>query len=504
MNLQNSKPFPLAYSNIADVFRKTVEESPDRPALVLPDTSWTYAELGCLISEAIKRLNEHLDTKGSRIVIIGNNHPAYIVSYFAAQCLGASTVEVGRHESLNTLLNIVKQTEASFVVTDRDDLKASIQGQLPVETFQEFLSACKQHSNTITHIPTISKPIDNSQEASIIYTSGTTGTPKGVILGQGNFCFIVSAIVNYLKLVKEDRYALTLPLYHTYGKTVMLTSFSVGAAVVLLENFQNLPNFLNLLASKRCTMLSVVPYHAHVLLKWGNLAKYDFSSLRAITFSGNKLPPTTLDRLTEALPGVKIFSMYGLTESSTRACYVPPELLSKKKGSCGRSLPGVELRIVGEDGLTLSSGQVGEVLLRGPNIMQGYFADPELTAKTLVDGWLRTGDLGRLDEDGYLYLEGRKKDIIKCAGERISPVEIEEVLIKHPGVAEVAVIGNPDPMLGEIVHAFVVPLGSLKEGELRAFCAKNLSHHKIPRRYTIIEELPKTATGKVRKHLLKE
>jgi acyl-CoA synthetase (AMP-forming)/AMP-acid ligase II len=247
-----------------------------------------------------------------------------------------------------------------------------------------------------------------------------------------------------------------------------------------------------------------VPYHAHVLLKWGNLSKFDLSSLRAITFSGNKLPPATIDQMREKLPGAQIFSMYGLTESTTRACYVPPELIIKKKDSCGRPLPGVELKIVAEDGSVLPSGMVGEVCLRGHNVMCGYFDEPELTAKTLVDGWLRTGDLGCVDDEGHLYLKGRMKDIIKCAGERISPAEIEEVIRQYSGVSETAVTGTPDPVLGEIVHAFVVPEGTINAAELRAFCAKNLSHHKIPRRYTFVKEIPKGATGKVQKHLLKE
>lgn len=502
MNSQNSKSFQVSPANISEILYKAVEENSERPALVLPDISWTYAELGSLISAASNILRDHLINKGSRIAIIGNNHPAYIVAYFAAQCLGASTVEVGRFESLNTLLGIVRETGVCFVLTDRDDLKTSLQGHVHTESFQKFLSLCVEKAVKTEPLPKISSSIDSAEAASIVYTSGTTGLPKGVILTQGNFCFIIASIVDYLKLSKEDRYALILPLCHTYGKTVMLTSLAIGAAVVLLLNFQNLPNFLSLVESKRCTLLSAVPYHAHVLLKWGNLSKYDLSSLRAITFSGNKLPPANIDQLREKLPGAQIFSMYGLTESTTRACYVPPELIIKKKDSCGRPLPGVELKIIGEDGSTLPSGQVGEVLLRGPNVMKGYFLEPELTAKTIVNGWLKTGDLGYLDEDGFLYLEGRTKEIIKCAGERISPAEIENVLIKHPCVADVSVKGTSDPVLGEIVHAYIVQSGSVKEEELRTYCAKQLSHHKIPRRYTFVDILPKTATGKVKKYLL--
>jgi long-chain acyl-CoA synthetase len=167
-------------------------------------------------------------------------------------------------------------------------------------------------------------------------------------------------------------------------------------------------------------------------------------------------------------------------------------------------LPGVEIKIIDQNGNPLPPGKSGEVVLRGPNVMKGYFGELELTAATLVDGWLKTGDLGYLDEDGFLYLVGREKEIIKCAGERISPAEIEEVLMCHPKVAEAAVTGRPDPTLGEIVHAFIVPKGnSLEEGELKTYCAKMLSHHKLPRRYTFVEELPKTPTGKVKKHLLK-
>jgi acyl-CoA synthetase (AMP-forming)/AMP-acid ligase II len=196
--------------------------------------------------------------------------------------------------------------------------------------------------------------------------------------------------------------------------------------------------------------------------------------------------------------------MYGLTETTTRACYVPPERLDQKRGSCGRPLRGLELRITDPDGRVLPPEQVGEVEVRGPNVMLGYFEEPELTRRTIVDGWLKTGDLGRLDSESYLYLEGRTKDIIKCAGERISPAEIEGALLTHPGVADAAVVGIPDPILGEAVKAFVIPRQEAPDpGDLRRHCALNLSHHKIPREFAIVRELPRTPTGKVQRHLLR-
>ncbi|MGD9162160.1 MAG: AMP-binding protein [Desulfobacteraceae bacterium] len=192
-----------------------------------------------------------------------------------------------------------------------------------------------------------------------------------------------------------------------------------------------------------------------------------------------------------------------MTESTTRACYVPPELLQVKKGSCGKALPGVNIKIIDGDGNDLPNNKTGEILLHGPNIMKGYFGDPGLTKESLVNGWLRTGDIGYMDNDGFLYIEDRKKDIIKCAGERISPGEIEEVLMEYAGVQEAAIIGEPDMLMGEIIHAYIVPRSeSLNKMELRNHCLKRLSHNKVPYHYTIIDCLPKTETGKVQKYLL--
>ncbi|NJN65047.1 MAG: long-chain fatty acid--CoA ligase, partial [Acidobacteria bacterium] len=182
---------------------------------------------------------------------------------------------------------------------------------------------------------------------------------------------------------------------------------------------------------------------------------------------------------------------------------MPPERLADKPGSCGRPIRGVRLRIVDDEGRDLPPGATGEVLIAGPNVMLGYWNEPELTRETLRDGWLYTGDLGRVDDEGFLYLVGRKRDLIKCAGERISAVEIEEALLAHPGVLEASVTGAPHDVLGEIASAFVVRRdGTLSEADLRAWCAARLTHHKIPRAFTFLDELPKTASGKVQKHRL--
>ena len=503
------------FTVVAEIFLQAMKRHPERPALVISGRTWSYEELGRLVAAASARLRKIASVAGSRIAIIGGNHPAYVIAYWAAQCIGSPTVEIDRNESLQTLAGILNATRPQFVVTDRADIKSALQGKIHVESFDEFLKNDKADGNLETEKPAyfskrqqmlpFTKICPKPEESSVVYTSGTTGSAKGVVLSHGNFCFIARSIAGYLELNETDRCALILPLCHTYGKSVLLSAAAAGSAVVILDSFGNQKRFLSQLTTEcGCTVLCAVPYHLNTLVKSGCLSQYDFSTLRTITSSADKLSPSVIDSLTVALPNIRIFSMYGLTETTTRVSYVPPEMIHIKKESCGRPLPGIELKIVPEDGLAAGPGEPGEVFVRGPNVMTGYFNDPELTAETVSDGWLKTGDIGYLDADGFLYIDGRKKDIIKCAGERISPLEIEETLMEYPGVNEAAVVGRPDSLMGEIIHAYVAShTFSLNKAGLREHCRARLSHNKVPYKYTIVERLPVTKTGKVRKHILR-
>ena len=492
-------------AGVAEIFIRTMAAHSKRPALVAAGQTWTYEELGRAIAASASRFKRLMPAAKNRIAIIGANHPAYIVAYWASQCAGCSTVEIDGYESLETLLGVLSATRPRFVVTDRDDLKSAARGKIPVESFEEFLTECDKPDNASSRALEMPPQKDGSEEASIVYTSGTTTSAKGVVLSHGNFCFIAHAVAGYLELNETDRCALILPLCHTYGKSVLLSATAAGAAVVMLDGAGNQQRFLSRLTAEACTVLSAVPYHLHALVKSGCLPRYDFSSLRIITSSSDKLAPSAIESLAKALPDVRIFSMYGLTEATTRACYVPPEMIHVKNESCGRPLPRVELKIVTEDGRAAVAGETGEVCLRGPNVMTGYWDDPRLTAETVVAGWLKTGDIGRLDSDGFLYISGRKKDLIKCAGERVSPLEVEKVLLEHPGVDKAAVVGRPDSLMGEIIHAYVTSRdSSLDKADLREHCLAKLPRGKVPYEYTIVERLPTTSTGKVRKHILFE
>jgi long-chain acyl-CoA synthetase len=494
-----------SFATVGELVVGALERYPERSAVALPERTLSYADLGGLLAGAAAYLRAGGLSSGDRVAIVGPNELAYIVACGAAQCCGIATVEAGYRESLEMLRDMVAKSRAKLVITERDDLRAALAGGVHAVSFADFLGECRTRRGAAASLAAAAADIAPQQTAAIVFTSGTTGTPKGVVLSHANFAFVVAAIIRYLDLQPTDRYALVLPLNHTYGKTVMLSTFGAGAALSVQNDFTNLPEFLHAVARQRCTILSLVPYHAQIMLQRGDLTAYDLSAVRALTFSGNKLYPDTLDRLNAALPAAQVFSMYGLTESTTRSCYVPPDRLAAKKESCGRPLPGVTVKIVDETGRERPAGKEGEVLIQGPNLMQGYLDDPALTATTLADGWLHTGDLGHLDDDGFLYLRGRKSEIIKCAGERISPLEIENVLLAHPAVLEAAVVGHPDPLLGEAVHAYIVPSGDgFDRAELARFCAQRLSPHKLPRQFIQQRELPKTPTGKIKRNLLRD
>jgi acyl-CoA synthetase (AMP-forming)/AMP-acid ligase II len=494
----------MSAEHIGDLLASAIQRYPERDALVFQGRRWTYGELGSLVNVAAARLTPALRRPGARLALVGQNHPAYVVAYFAAQILGAQTVEIGRDESLESVWHVLRMAGPSVLVTDRQDLAAAAARMMPVESFEDFLSACGEPVASGV-APVTERSNGGGVEASIVFTSGTTGLPKGVVLGHEAILFVVQAVRDYLQIGPRDRYALVLPLSHTYGKSNLLSAVAGGAATVMVDNVQDLPGFIAQLSRERCTLLSVVPFHLNVFVRRGLAAPWDLPSLRAITSSGGALSWDVVRAIGRLLPGVRLFPMYGLTETATRVCYLDPDLLQTKPGSVGQPLRGVELAILGEDGSRLPAGVSGEVAVRGPNLMRGYLEEPELTSRTLVDGWLLTGDLGYLDADGFLFIVGRKKDIVKVAGERISLTEIDEVLASHPLVADAASVGAPDPLLTETVWACIVPKpGTETIDDLGSYCASRLSRHKIPRRFLYVDRIPRTPTGKVRRHLLSQ
>ena len=345
--------------------------------------------------------------------------------------------------------------------------------------------------------------------AALIYTSGSTGEPKGVMSTHRNVISAGRSIIQYLGNVEEDVILNVLPLSFDYGLYQVIMAFMFGGTVVLEKSFLYLHRVLERIAQERVTGFPIVPTVAAMLLKL-DLKKYDFSTLRYVTNTAAALPVSHIRKLRSLFPDVRIFSMFGLTECK-RVSYLPPEQLDERPSSVGKPMPNCEVLIVDEDGNQVASGQTGELIIRGSNVMSGYWKDPELTAKTYRPGRypaetiLYSGDYFRRDEQGFLYFWGRKDGMIKSRGERISAREVENNICGMKGVAEVAVIGGADEILGQVIKAFIVsePEVKLTERGVLKYCTASMETFMVPRYIEFMDDLPRTPNGKIDKKQLR-
>src|SRR5581483_6466806 len=342
--------------------------------------------------------------------------------------------------------------------------------------------------------------------ATLIYTSGSTGQPKGVMATHANMVAAATSINTYLGNTAEDVILNVLPLAFDYGLYQILLAFQVGARVVLEKGFAYPARLIALVEREGITGLPGVPTLFALLLKYPDLLQRELPSLRYLTNTAAALPPSHVLQLRSAFPRARLFSMYGLTECK-RVSYLPPEEVDRRPASVGVAIPNTEVYVVGEDGRRLPAGGIGELVVRGSHVTRGYWRAPDLTAARFRPGpfpgetVLYTGDLFRMDEEGYLYFVARKDDVIKSRGEKVSPREVEAAVCQLAGVAEAAVVGVPDPLLGQAILLVVVPRDGveLTERDVRAHCARTLEDFMQPKHVSIAPELPRTANGKVDK-----
>jgi acyl-CoA synthetase (AMP-forming)/AMP-acid ligase II len=352
-------------------------------------------------------------------------------------------------------------------------------------------------------------PMVGPDLAAVIYTSGSTGEPKGVTLTHGNMSFVADSIIESVDMEPSDRVLCVLPLYFGYGLYQMLTCVRLGATLVLEPGFGAGGRIVQLLEEQEITSFAAVPTIYQLLLSLPGIGERELPRLRCLTNAGAGLPTPVVRAVREAFPQARLYLMYGQTECQ-RVCRLDPGRVDEHPDSVGTAIPGTEAWVEDEDGEVAAPGVVGELMVRGPHVMQGYWGNEEATGRRLRPGrwpWervLATGDLFRADERGYLYFVGRRDDIIKSRGQKVAPREVEDVLHAFPGVRDVAVVGVPDDLLGEAVHAHVSgePGADLDAKALRRHCAESLESHMVPKRVVIHAELPRIGSGKIDRRTL--
>jgi len=482
---------------------------PASPALTHSGRTLSYAELDGCAKAFAAQLQQRGVRPGERVVIALENSFEYAASLLAVFLCGAVAVPISPDTTAERLHAIRHDCAASQVV-----LREALARKLGIaESGAPLLlhahweqNQTAWFSNTAAADPAADP--DPEALAMILYTSGTTGAPKGVMLSHRNLLSNTQAIISYLELTGRDSIVTILPFFYSFGNSVLLTHLATGARVVIENRFAFPNTVVETMQREKPTGFSGVPYSFYVLLNKSTFPERDWSFLRYISQAGGGMRVEAVRQLQRILKDVSIIVMYGQTEAAARLTYLPPARLNEKLGSAGIPIPGVELRIVDERGQTLPPGQVGEVAVRGENIMLGYWNMPEETAAAIRSGWLYTGDMGRLDEDGFLYLVSRKSDFIKSASYRISPGEIEEVLAECAGVADVAAFGVEDDLLGEAIAAAVVMKGeeihSFDAARLREHCLQRLPFFKVPKFIFQEELIPRTSSGKTQYFLLRE
>ena len=341
--------------------------------------------------------------------------------------------------------------------------------------------------------------------AMLVYTSGSTGNPKGVMMTHANIRFAATSITTYLQAREDDVVLSVLPLAFDYGLYQLLMCVRMGATLVLEKSFAFPQKILPLLASEGVTAFPLVPTMAALIVQLRNFDPAWARGVRYLTNTAAALPPAHIQRLQALFPAARVYSMYGMTESK-RCTWLPPEELARRPESVGIAIPGTEAWVADDAGRRLPAGEVGELVVRGGHVMQGYWNNPDATARTLRPGrypWervLHTGDLFRMDDEGFLYFVGRKDDILKSRGEKVSPKEVENVLYAMPGVREAALVGVPDPVLGHALKALLVTDGAPMDARaVIAHCRARLEEFMVPREVEFRDALPKTATGKIRR-----
>lgn len=501
-------------ANLSRILRWNRHRHEDVTALVFEERRWTYAELDDEVDAVAAGLRHLGIDRGEVVALLSLNSPEYLITSLALARIGAVFLPLNYRLHAEELAYVLGHSGATTILTEQD--------------FHEVVAAILPRLGDLGRVITTSEPApdgwltygelralgegatvadaevgpDDLQR--IMYTSGTTSAPKGAMLTHGNCNANLDMQVVELALAPGQSILVFGPLYHVGGLDI--PGFAVwyaGATMVLMRRF-DAPSILRLVDDHQIVGMTMVATMVHMIRELPDRLSFDTSSVRWLIFS--QVAERLFHDTMEVFPAARLIEGYGLTETCNGIAYLDGANMFRKLGSVGRPTHRVDVRIVDDDDQPVATGDLGEIVVRGPKVSPGYWRDPELTASTHRGGWFHTGDIGRFDDDGYLYVVDRKKDMIRSGGENLASSEVERVLYDHPDVSEAAVIGIPDERWGEVPRAHIVLRhgASTSARDLVDFCAARLAKFKVPRDVVFMSELPRNPSGKVLKRELRE
>lgn len=488
-----------------EILASYAKSQPDKVFTSFNGREWTYGEF----YEKAKRVAGYFQSKGYEkediIALYSLNSDTFLVCYFGLQLGGFSVMPINTKLAPPEVEYIFNHSEAKSLIYDVR-IEDTISGTKHV--FQEKLAIGGEdllgkimEDASLEFTPV---QLDKNDTSVVMYTSGTTGKPKGVMLTHGNILAVGEIWSESMEITENDRMLVSTPLFHCAATHVFVAPVTYKGGTIIIEEAFSTDKTLKLLKDAKPTMFFGVPAMFTIILNLPQIKEVELPTLRLFCYGAAPMPYEILKKLKETFPGVKVQNCYGQTENAPAATSLKDHHALDKIGSVGEPLPQTEVRVVDEFGESLPTGQVGEIVVKGPQVMKGYLKNEEETNRTIKDGWLYSGDLGRFDEDGLLYIVDRKKDMIIRGGENVYPVEVEEVLYQIPELLEAAVVGVPHEVYGEAPKAYAV----LKEGQsiteeqIIAYCGTQLAKYKVPLEVELMDELPRNASGKVLKHTL--
>lgn len=464
----------------------------------------TYADLSARSTALARGLVQRGLTSGDRVGIVAGHNINAIVLFWAVLKASGVVVWLSDQYEISELQSVIRDADPKFIFVETSKTLGGLSGlgrpDLQIENLADLKSFEEQGPN--------GNPVLRSGNehdlAAIVYTSGSSGKPKGVCLSHRNLLSVATSVIEHMPITPADSYLMVVPLHYVHGLMQLLVHAVAGCTIHFARNFIFPRSVVQLLQQTGVTGFSGVPYHFNALIDRGGLYEARLPKLRWITVTGGKLPSSRIVEILDNMQGIQFHIAYGQTECAPRATALNPGRIREKPDSVGSPIPGVKVWLLDDDNNPVQDGETGEVVVEGPNVMIGYWRDPDMTKLVLDNhGRLHTGDLGRFDADGDLFLVGRKSEMIKCAGERIIPEELEKVLTAHESVSEAVVVGMDDALLGQkvVAHIILDPGARDKdEAELikaiRAYCLEHVPFARAPREYRVWSDYPRKSNGK--------